>query len=116
MSTRRLTLVLINAAIVAAFASCGTPRRSEPVAGQFVPASARIEHGRTLYNAHCHHCHPGGEGGLGPSLNNKPLPRFLLRFQARHGLGVMPAFDERTLSDEEIGAIADYLIALRNHK
>lgn len=61
----------------------------------------------------CHKCHPGGEAGLGPAINNKPLPDFLKRVQIRHGLGVMPSFAKEEISDQELEALLDYMTALR---
>jgi mono/diheme cytochrome c family protein len=63
----------------------------------------------------CHRCHPGGEAGLGPALNNKPFPDFLKRFQVRHGLGAMPHFEKEQLSDAQLDAILVYLKTLRQN-
>jgi mono/diheme cytochrome c family protein len=52
---------------------------------------------------------------MGPSINDKPLPKFLMRFQIRHGLGVMPAFSDKQISDSELNDIVNYLTALRHH-
>ncbi|MBF0306902.1 MAG: cytochrome c [Alphaproteobacteria bacterium] len=51
--------------------------------------------------------------GLGPSLNDKWLPGFLIRFQARHGLGAMPAFDAGRVGGRELDDIVTYLGELR---
>jgi mono/diheme cytochrome c family protein len=51
--------------------------------------------------------------GLGPALNNKPLPGFAIRYQIRNGMGAMPAFDEEKISDKEAKNIVAYLKALR---
>jgi mono/diheme cytochrome c family protein len=63
----------------------------------------------------CNRCHPGGEAGLGPALNDKPFPDFLKRFQVRHGLGVMPHFSKDELTDPQLDAILDYLKALHEN-
>ncbi len=47
------------------------------------------------------------------ALNNKPLAGFLVRFQVRHGLGVMPSFDEERVTEEELDLLVEYLAALR---
>ncbi|MBF0335497.1 MAG: cytochrome c [Alphaproteobacteria bacterium] len=93
-------------------AACGSARRGEPIVGPiaFSPAASR---GERAYMRVCHQCHPGGEAGLGPSLNDKPLPGFLIRFQARHGLGAMPAFDAGRVGGDELDDIVTYLGALR---
>lgn len=72
-----------------------------------------LENGRILFDEHCATCHPGGMSGLGPAIINKPLPKFLIRFQIRNGIGVMPAFDEEVLNDEQVKDIAEYLVYLR---
>lgn len=110
MKNIRLLLVAAPALIVAI--GCGTARRSEPILGR-VAAVPEHREGRQLFIDHCHRCHPGGDAGLGPAINNKPLPRTLIRFQVRHGLGVMPDFGEDHIRDAELEAIADYLVALR---
>jgi hypothetical protein len=40
---------------------------------------------------------------------------FLERFQDRHGLGAMPAFSERAISDAERTDLMQYLRALKAH-
>jgi mono/diheme cytochrome c family protein len=68
-----------------------------------------------LFEQHCSKCHPGGEAGLGPSLNEKPLPVFLMKLQVRKGLGAMPSFDERELGDRELSDLMDFVVAYRRH-
>jgi mono/diheme cytochrome c family protein len=93
--------------------ACGSARRSEALQGALAIDDAGIGRGRVVFAQHCHKCHPGGEAGLGPALNDKPLPEFLMRFQVRHGLGVMPAFSEREISDADLQRLVDYLKARR---
>jgi mono/diheme cytochrome c family protein len=69
-----------------------------------------------VFNAHCDQCHPGGEAGLGPALNNKPLPPFLMKIQVRRGLGAMPGFSEKLISDRELDNLIAYTKALRHHR
>ncbi|MGE5680960.1 MAG: c-type cytochrome [Bacillota bacterium] len=60
-------------------------------------------------------CHPQGESGLGPALNNKGyVPSFVIKFQIRNGLGVMPSFSKERISPEELDNLIEYLKALRN--
>nr|MBP7323931.1 cytochrome c [Deltaproteobacteria bacterium] len=63
----------------------------------------------------CHPCHPGGEAGLGPALNNEPLPDFMIGLQVRHGFGAMPSFLDKRLSDQELEDLLTYLKTLRHH-
>jgi mono/diheme cytochrome c family protein len=66
-----------------------------------------------VFQQHCHQCHPGGEGGLGPALNDKPAPAFLIKTQVRLGLGTMPGFDKAQISPEELDDLAAYMLASR---
>lgn len=95
--------------------ACESARRSEPLVGAFVPASAEVERGQLLFARHCNQCHTGGEAALGPALNDKPLPASLLRLQVRQGLGAMPAFDATEISDRELDELIAYVQALREH-
>jgi len=107
-----VSLMAAGAMLVAA---CSSPRKSEPIAPQLKLTDAQLQ-GRLLYDRYCYKCHTEGEGGLGPSLNEKPLPGFAMKFQIRHGLGTMPAFPPERLSDESVEQIVDYLAALRGNK
>jgi mono/diheme cytochrome c family protein len=95
--------------------ACGSARRREPIATP-VALDQRAERGRAVFMANCHQCHPGGEAGLGPALNDKPLPDFLKKFQVRHGLGTMPSFSEQKISDEQLDDLMEYLKALRRNR
>ena len=53
---------------------------------------------------------------MSPKFNEKPLPKFLMRYQIRHGLGAMPAFPPERLSDQDVHDIVEYLVALRRHE
>lgn len=90
-------------------------RRSEPIAGPFEAGSPVLARGEVAFDQHCSRCHPGGERGLAPAINNKPLPGFLMKFQVRHGAGAMPAFSERELPKEDLDALVKYLKTLRRN-
>jgi mono/diheme cytochrome c family protein len=107
--TARVLLVVL----VVAVAGCGSARRSEPLVGAFVPASASVARGERVFMAKCHQCHPGGEAGLGPAINNKPLPGGLIRLQIREGFGAMPAFAANDIPDGDLDALLEYLKARR---
>ena len=92
--------------------ACGAARRREPLAAT-VALDERAERGRAVFMTNCHQCHPGGEAGLGPALNDKPFPEFLKKFQVRHGLGTMPSFSEEKISDPQLEDLMEYLKALR---
>jgi mono/diheme cytochrome c family protein len=110
---KSLFLVL---AMAGSLAACIDARRGEPVAGPFEPTSAALKQGEVLFDRNCSKCHPGGEAGLGPAINNKPLPKFLIHTQIRVGMGTMPAIKKDELSEEQVELILDYLEALRRHK
>jgi len=95
---------------------CMSQRRGEPIAGEFIPSSTEERSGRELFMQLCHQCHPGGMAGLGPAINNKPLPQWLVKTQVRQGLGAMPSFDEAELPDADLDALAEYVSALRSER
>lgn len=88
-------------------------RRSEPLRGSLDVSDPKVAHGQQVWMARCDKCHPGGDAGLGPALNNKPLPGFMVSFQARHGMGAMPAFTEEELPKPDLQAVEAYLKELR---
>jgi mono/diheme cytochrome c family protein len=112
LSATAVTL-LLGSLVLAAGCSA---RRSEPIAGPLGYTSPELRAGEIAFDRHCSHCHPGGEKGLAPALNNKPLPGFLIKFQVRHGLGAMPAFSEREIAPEELNALVAYLKELRQNR
>jgi mono/diheme cytochrome c family protein len=105
--------VVLALSILVTATACGTARRSEPLTGEHQLASAQLVRGEVVYAVQCAQCHPGGEAGLGPSINDKPLPTWLIRFQVRNGLGVMPAFSPEQISPEDLDALIVYLKELR---
>lgn len=107
--SRRSCLLLVALVLLQA---CGSARRSEPVADAAALSPAALQ-GERAFARHCHECHPGGEAGLGPALNNKPLPGWLIGFQVRNGLGAMPPFTPKDVSEEELASIVAYLEELR---
>lgn len=107
-------LALAGLALV--LAGCGTAWRGVPVAGPMQIASEELELGQRVFMQNCNSCHPGGEAGLAPAINNKPLPGFLIAFQVRHGLSAMPGFNEDEISDQELDAVVAYLKYLRSRK
>ena len=107
------TTLALGALAAVVLAACGSPRRSAAIDGPLRIDDPDVARGRIVYAHYCHRCHPGGEAGLGPSLNEKPLPEFLIRFQVRHGLGAMPAFSERTIDAADLDRLVTYMKARR---
>jgi mono/diheme cytochrome c family protein len=71
--------------------------------------SQKALHGQTVFMQRCNRCHPEGMAGLGPSLINKPLPGFVIKFQVRTGLGAMPSFNKNILGKKDLDDIVAYL-------
>lgn len=92
--------------------TCSAPKRAlytEPVD---LP-SKELKNGKIVFEEYCATCHPGAMAGVGLAIVNKPLPEFLIKFQIRNGIGVMPAFGKDKLTDKEVDNIAEYLVFLR---
>lgn len=107
-------LVLVAAALaMASLTACGSSRRSVPVAGPMQIADPQVALGERVFMRECSVCHPRGEAGLAPGINNKALPEFLIKFQVRNGLGAMPSFSEEHVTPEELDAIVEYLEYMR---
>lgn len=96
-----------------ALGACGAKQRGEPAGPPVRPDTVAEARGARLFDQHCYPCHPGGEAGLGPALNDKPLPAFAIQLQIREGIGAMPAFDHDHLTDDEVDAIVAYVEELR---
>jgi mono/diheme cytochrome c family protein len=98
--------------LIATMAACGT-KLMLPADGEQMVQSESLKNGQVAFMESCHRCHPAGNAGLGPSIINKPLPGFLMRFQVRQGLGVMPSFGREHLSKEEMDNLIAYIKLLR---
>ena len=109
----RLAALVIATIAAVSLVSCGSARRSEPIKGAVATNDPRVEHGRKVWMMKCDRCHPGGEAGLGPATNDKPLPEFLIATQIRTGLGAMPAFTKQEMSDSDVAAVIAYMKAIR---
>ena len=107
-----LMLLLVGGLLLAS--ACGSARRGVPLVGDREIEDPELLLGRRSFDTFCHSCHPGGTGGLGLALNNKPLPGFAVRLQVRNGIGAMPSFSEKVISDEALDAIVAYMKWLRN--
>lgn len=95
--------------------SCSAPKTA-PLSEVIELPTEELRQGRVLFDEYCATCHPNGMAGVGLAIINKPLPENLIEFQIRNGIGVMPAFDENMLSDEQVENIAEYIVFLRKGK
>ena len=112
---RAVTAIAASSAVVmAGLIGCGSSRRDAPYTEPLVTDDPAIRRGQMVFAAHCYQCHPGGAGGLGPAINDKPLPVRAIKMQVRTGLGAMPAFSEEQISDADLETIPKYLKALRS--
>lgn len=107
---------LLTLLAVALLVACGPSRRSEPLAGPLALEDPVLVQGEQTFARYCASCHPRGEAGLGPALNDKPLPEWMIRVQVRNGLGVMPRFSREQISDPELDAVVKYLKELRRQQ
>lgn len=85
---------------------CDAPVRHISDGVMFSPAQFD---GMRLFMKFCNKCHPGGEKGKGPSLNDKNLPNFLIHTQVRVGFGKMPDFDKDQISKDELDKIVAFV-------
>jgi mono/diheme cytochrome c family protein len=107
-------MLLVALLCAAAASGCGAERRGEPTGPRVTPDTAHEARGEVLFHRFCYQCHPGGEAGLGPSLNEKPLPGLAIKAQIRNGLGAMPSFSDEMLSDKDVDAIVAYMKEMRS--
>jgi mono/diheme cytochrome c family protein len=104
------------ATCLAFLTGCGSVRRGEPITGPLDRSDSRVKNGQLVFQKFCHQCHPGGEGGLGPGLNNKPAPVWLMKTQVRAGLGAMPSFGKDQISGKDLDVLMEYILALRKDR
>jgi mono/diheme cytochrome c family protein len=110
------TLLFATGIAATLVTGCGPQRRDEPFTQRLQPDDPTVAAGQRLFSQHCYQCHPGGSAGLGPAINDKPLPVGLMKTQVRKGLGAMPAFSQAEISDDELVDVIRYLKALRTLK
>lgn|SRR5690625_581068 len=110
-----VVLAFLSVTALLVVGGCQSARRGAPFTAVSLETPELVA-GQKVFQTHCSHCHPGGDGGLGPAINNKPLPDFLIRFQIRNGLGVMPAFSEEQISEAEMENLLNYLAVLKKQK
>ena len=80
-----------------------------------IPVTLTIDEfeGMKLFMRTCNKCHPGGEKGIGPALNDKALPNFLIHWQVRLGGGDMPKFTDEQISKEQLEQITAFVRMMR---
>ena len=93
-------------------ACSSTAHRGEPF---YAPPrlSEQDRQGERVFMKYCNQCHPGGEGGLGPAINDRSLPVAAIKAQVRAGLGAMPSFPAELIPDAQLDALTGFLVNLR---
>lgn len=115
MKKAHIFIGLLAVTILAVIISCGSARKSEPIAKPLAITNREVLQGEKVFMFNCNQCHPRGEAGLAPALNNKFLPGFLIRFVVRTGPGPMPKFTKSEISDEDIDNMIAYLKVLKKN-
>ena len=74
----------------------------------------KIYEGKLVFKSQCQKCHPNGEAGVGPALNNIKLPAFLIKFRVRSRAMLlwavrMPSFNKHEISKKELSSLVAYL-------
>jgi len=75
--------------------------------------------GEQIFVRTCNTCHPGGQAGMGPTLENmgKDFPDDAkLKAFIRHGKGIMPSQPKDVLNDQEMDNLVGYLRGLTFEK
>jgi len=88
--------------------------QSDPTSNSPVTLSVDEFEGMKLFMRKCNKCHPGGEKGKGPSLNDKEYPRFLIHWQVRLGGGDMPKFTDEEISKNQLQQIISIVKLMQN--
>jgi mono/diheme cytochrome c family protein len=88
---------------------CGADRRSEPLTGTQPVLTAEELIGQRVFMRECNSCHPQGAAGLGPALNDKPIPAAFIKLQVRVGFGAMPSFSDDDITEAELDALVAYI-------
>ncbi len=76
-----------------------------------------IKEGRFVFKQNCQRCHPNGEAGVGPSLNNIHLPGFAIKGRVRSRAfllwtGRMPQFDKHEITKKELNSLVRFMKAM----
>src|SRR4051812_10025610 len=106
---------IAGALALIAIGGCGAERKQD-LPPQQIAGNPELSRGQLVFMHECNQCHPGGAAGLGPAINDKPLPGGLIKTQVRQGLGTMPHFSEQHINDDDLSALVAYLQARRQQK
>lgn len=104
------SLTLFATTLVAAV-GCGAARQSPPLQAEPPALNSEQLAGQRVFMRDCNGCHPQGAAGLGPALNDKPVPAAAIKLQVRQGVGAMPSFSAQELNDQELDALVAFMSA-----
>jgi mono/diheme cytochrome c family protein len=101
------------------FVSC-SPRRLESEQAIAESSDPRIIEGRRVFKSKCQSCHPNGEAGVGPEINNIMVPKFVLKARVRSRgfllwTGRMPQFDKHEISAKELKSLVRYIKVMQRN-
>jgi mono/diheme cytochrome c family protein len=106
-----LQSITVTTALVL-MSGCGPARKADVPETQ-LRSNPQLKQGQLVFMHTCNQCHVLGGPGVGPGINDKPLPAVAIKTQVRAGAGAMPAFSKADISDEELDALVKYLQVLR---
>ena len=107
--------LIVAAPLAGSLIGCSDARRPNTIPSQTLQQNPRLAEGQRVFMQYCNQCHVGGAAGVGPAINDKKIPSLVLRFQVRHGLGQMPAFSPRRISDSQLDDLTRYVRYLHDH-
>ena len=108
-------ILLIGVVAAASSCGCGSARKDEVPTSRYRD-DPQLRRGQVVFMQTCNQCHVGGGPGLGPGLNDKPLPAFAIKTQVRQGVGTMPAFPKDEISHQDLDALVKYMLARREQQ
>jgi mono/diheme cytochrome c family protein len=77
-----------------------------------------LKEGRLVFKEKCQSCHPNGESGVGPEINNVRVPKIFIKARVRSRAfllytGRMPEFDKHEISKKELNSLVLYVKSLQ---
>jgi mono/diheme cytochrome c family protein len=77
-------------------------------------SEAELAEARQIYVQYCQSCHPDGQRGAGPRLQNRPIPAPIIYDRVRNGRRAMPAFGRDQIDEREMELLVGYILNLRH--
>jgi mono/diheme cytochrome c family protein len=109
------SLLVMGCATINEFGGGPVARRPNVVPEVQLRDNPGIAEGQRVFMEHCNQCHVGGAAGLGPSLNDRLLPPWFVKFQVRRGLGAMPAYSSSVITETQLDDVTAYMRYIRLH-